>query len=206
MGMEMSENAMYSGGDGFGGGNMWVLFLFFLMAWGRGGFGWGGDNVGSGANFVNNDFLYTNLKNTADNGFMQVANQNFAIQKDLCQGFGAVTREIAESRFADQNCCCETNRNIDAVRYEGAKNTCDIITAIHNEGEATRQLITQGTIQDLRDRLEDRDRQLMTANFQLSQQAQSASLVRELRPCPVPAYPSCSPYAVTSWAGCGCGC
>lgn len=121
-------------------------------------------------------------------------------------GVGATTKEIAEARFANQNCCCETNRNIDAARYEGAKNTGDIISAIRSEGEATRQLITQGTIQDLRDRLEDRDRQLMTANFQLSQQAQSANLVRELRPCPVPAYPSCSPYAVTSWAGCGCGC
>lgn len=223
MGMEMSGNAaMYTGGmtpaeavlvadrdrnDGlFGGSGMWVLFLFFLMAWGRGGFGFGADGIGPGANFVNNDFLYTNLKNTMDNGFTQVANQQFATQKDIWQTGSAIQAAICDSAHQAQMCCCETNRNIDAVRYEAAKNTCDITSAIHAEGEATRALINANTMQDLRDRLEARDRELMTANFQLSQQAQSANLVRELRPCPIPAYPSCSPYAVTSWGGFGCGC
>lgn len=68
-------------------------------------------------------------------------------------------------------------------------------------------------MQDLRDRLEARDRELMTANFQLSQQAQSANIINELRPCSKPAYLTCSPYESNSFAafnaynnGCGCGC
>lgn len=102
----------------------------------------------------------------------------------------------------------------EVVRYEAAKNTCDITTAIHAEGEATRALINANTMQDLRDRLEARDRELMTANFQLSQQAQTANLVDELRPCSRPAYITCSPYESANNrffgygrdCGCGCGC
>jgi hypothetical protein len=56
------------------------------------------------------------------------------------------------------------------VKAEAYKNTCEITTAIHAEGEATRALITENTIQALRDKLEDRDRALQAANFQISQQ------------------------------------
>lgn len=233
MGMEMSGNPMMSGGMspaeallvsdrnndgwGFGGnGGMMLLFLVFLLFGGRGGWGWGGNGVGPGANFVNNDFLYTNLNNTVGNGFTQVANQQFATQKDIwqtgsglsqqmCNGFHGVESALAESRFASQNCCCETNRNIDAVRYENAKNTCDIISAIHADGEATRAQMTQNTIQELRD-------QLQAAQLQLGNLSQTNTLIREIRPCPVPAYPSCSPYQTYSWGqffngnGCGNGC
>lgn len=231
MGMEMSGNSMMSGGMspaeallvsdrnndgwGFGGnGGIMLLFLVFLLLGGRGwgfgnGMGWGG--VGTGANFVNNDFLYTNLNNTIGNGFTQVANQQFATQKDIwqtgsglsqqmCNGFHGVESGLAENRFASQQCCCETNRNIDAVRYENAKNTCDIINAIHADGEATRAQMTQNTIQELRD-------QLQAAQLQLGNLSQTNTLIREIRPCPVPAYPSCSPYQSFGWNQvCGNGC
>ena len=85
------------------------------------------------------------------------------------------------------NCCCETNRNIDAVRYEAAQHTCEITNAIHAEGEATRALINANTMQDLRDKLQ-------AAQFQLSQVNQNAYLVDQLRPCARPAYITCSPY------------
>lgn len=81
-------------------------------------------------------------------------------------------------------------------------------TAIHAEGEATRGLIQANTIQDLRDRLAERDRDLSTANFQLSQQAQSANIISTLQPTPKPAYLTCSPYFAYNYGGCGnsCGC
>lgn len=90
-------------GGMFGDNGMWVFFLFFLLAWGGNG-GLFGNGVSTGTNFVNNDFLYTNLKNTMDNGFMQTANQNFAIQKDMCNGFAGVQAGIAENRYAAQQC------------------------------------------------------------------------------------------------------
>ena len=126
----------------------------------------------------------------------------YGTQAGMKDGFYGIQGALAENRFAAQNCCCETNRNIDAVRYEGAQNTCAITTAIHAEGEATRALINANTMQELRDRLEARDRDVMVRDFQLSQQAQSAALVSELRPCAKPAYITCSPYTT---AGYGCG-
>ena len=120
-------------------------------------------------------------------------------------GFYSIQGALAENRFASQNCCCETNRNIDAVRYEGSKNTCEITKAIHDEGEATRALINANLMQELRDKLEARDRDIMTRDIQLSQLSQNAYLVNELRPCAKPAYITCSPYTTTSF-GCGtCG-
>lgn len=129
-----------SDGDGFMGGGagwMWVVMLFFLLAWGGGFGGFGGNGANGAVNTLTNEFLYTNLNNTIDRGFNQLANQNFGIQKDicestgalqmgLCQGFNQTNAAIAESRFAAQQCCCETNRNIDAVRAENYKNTCEI--------------------------------------------------------------------------------
>lgn len=76
-----------------------------------------------------------------------------AIQMGMCQGFNQTNAAIAESRFAAQQCCCETNRNIDAVRAENYKNTCEITTAIHAEAEATRALMTANVMQELRDQL-----------------------------------------------------
>jgi hypothetical protein len=130
----------------------------------------------------------------------------YAVNSGLKDGFYGLQGALAENRFAAQSCCCETNRNIDAVRYEAAQNTCAITSAIHAEGEATRALIQANTVQELRDRLEARDRDLMTANFQLSQQAQNAYLLGELRPCAKPAYITCSPYTTSAPFGCGtCG-
>lgn len=109
---------------------------------------------------------------------------------------------IQQMQFAQQNCCCETNRNIDSVKYENARNTCNIVNAIKADGDATRALMTQNEIQSLRD-------QLQTANFQLSQQAQSANIINQLRPTPIPAYVTCSPYELSMYANgrhntCGC--
>ena len=94
------------------------------------------------------------------------------------------------------------NRNIDAVRYEGAQNTCAITNAIHAEGEATRALINANVMQELRDKLEARDGEVMVRDFQLSQLSQTASLVGELRPIAKPAYITCSPYTTAPF-GCG---
>lgn len=130
---------------------------------------------------------------------------NQAAVKD---GFYATQSALAENRFAQQNCCCEIKGGIKDLSSEGYKNTCEITTAIHAEGEATRALINANTMQDLRDKLADRDRELQTANFQLSQQTQNATLIGTLRPFPQPAYITCSPYqsvnATYNPYGCAC--
>ena len=52
-----------------------------------------------------------------------------------------------------KDCCCEINRNIDALRFENSKNTCEIVNAIRTDGEATRALINANVMQDLRDKI-----------------------------------------------------
>lgn len=197
--------------DGSWGNNpfFWIVVLFLVIAFingGLGGFGGAGARgVGTTGNFINNDFLYTNLKNTVDMGFNQVANQNFGMQKDLCQDTAAIQASLAQNGYQSQMCCCETNRNIDAVRYENSKNTCEITTAIHAEGEATRALINQNTMQELRD-------QLQAAQLQLGQLSQTQTLIDQLRPCARPAYITNSPYQAMNYPfgygsdSCGCGC
>ena len=194
--------------DGYGGQGSWFwIVVLFLFMFGFGRNGWGND-ANNGAltraemtdGFNNQSIL--NKLNGIENGLCQgfYAQNNTALQ-----GFSTIGNQIMQNQFAMKECCCETNRNIDAVRYENSKNTCEITTAIHNEGEHTRALIQANTIQNLRDRLEAKSQELQTANFQLSQQAQNATLINELRPCAKPAYITCSPYQARTF-GCGCGC
>lgn len=190
------------------GGGMWgVMFLFFLLAWGGNGFGFGGRDGGACCTPATQQGM------TDAFNFNQLDNAMRGIERGTCdlgysnlQGFNTLGSQIAENRFASQQCCCETNRNIDSVRYENARNTCDIVNAIREDGALTRAQMIQTEMQNLRD-------QLNTANLQLSQQAQSANLIATLRPTPTPSYLTCSPYesvylANRGYCGnsCGCGC
>ena len=194
--------------DGYGGQGSWFwIVVLFLFMFGFGRNGWGND-ANNGAltraemtdGFNNQSIL--NKLNGLENG---LCDGFYSQNTTMLQGFAGIGNQIMQNQFAMKECCCETNRNIDAVRYENSKNTCDITTAIHNEGEQTRALIQANTIQNLRDRLEAKNQELQTANFQLSQQAQNATLINELRPCAKPAYITCSPYQARNF-GCGCGC
>lgn len=137
------------GGDGVFGGNgillVIVLFLFFFM---NGGFG-----VGGRGNEIQNGFDTAEITRKLDGITNGLADGFYAQNTTMLNGFAGVTSAVNEARFAAQNCCCETNRNIDAVRYEAQKNTCDITTAIHAEGEATRAMIRENEIQALRDKV-----------------------------------------------------
>lgn len=134
----------------------------------------------------------------------------YAVNNGLKDGFYGIQSVLAENRFSQQNCCCEIKGGIKDLSAEDYRNTCEITTAIHAEGEATRALINSNTMQELRDKLAERDRDLQTVQFQLSQQAQNATLIGTLRPFPQPAYITCSPYqSVNGTCGssynCGCG-
>lgn len=68
-------------------------------------------------------------------------------------------------------------------------------SAIHEEAEKTRALITANTMQELRDKLAEKDRELQAAQFNVGQCAQTAMIVNQLRPFPQPAYTVANPYA-----------
>lgn len=236
----------YGDGMGFGGGYGWWIIILFFALWGNNGWGNnrnGGvattEDVYQG--LADNRIMgkLDGITNGLCDGFyannttqMQNANQ---LQRDLCQGFAAVNagisenrfsakdcccgleKQISENRFAAQQCCCETNRNIDAVRYENSRNTCDIVRAIEKDGETTRALINQNVTQALRDKVMEQSQAIQSRDYQLSQLTQNNYLVNTLKPCPIPAYITCSPfesyYAANrgygynggGYNGCGCG-
>ena len=181
---------------------MWdnpFIYLVWLavLGGGNGLFGNRGDAAVQGA--ITRSDLFEGFNNQDVNGQLRgitngICDGFYAVNSGMKDGFYGIQGALAENRFAQQSCCCETNRNIDAIRYEGAQNTCAITNAIHAEGEETRALINANTMQDLRDKLEARDREVMIRDFQLSQLSQNAALVNELRPCAKPAYITCSPY------------
>ena len=182
--------------------NNWMNnpFIYLVWMWMFGANGWNRNNDASMQGALTRSDLFEGFNNQDVNGQLRgitsgICDGFYAMNNSLKDGFFGTQSAIADSRFAQQNCCCETNRNIDSVRAENYKNTCEITTAIHNEGEMTRALINQNTTQALRDKLADTDRDLQTARFQLSQQAQNATLIGALRPCPIPAYLACSPYS-----------
>lgn len=209
-GLSVADALALDKSDGaFGGNGAWMMmFLFFLLAWGGNGFGGWGNGAAQGAltrGELCQDMNFQSLENAVRGVQSGLCDGFYAMNTGMLNGFSGVNNAIQQAQFAAQQCCCETNRNIDAVRYENSKNTCDIVNAIKADGDATRALITQNEMQSLRD-------QLQTANFQLSQQAQNATLINAIRPTPVPAYVTCSPYESNMYAsGCyrnvnGCGC
>lgn len=205
--------------DGWGGQWIWAFLIIALIFGGGNWFGRGNDQSGAltrsdlceGFNFQNVENGIRGIQNGLCDGF-------YAQNTTMLNGFNGLGMQVAENRFAAQQCCCETNRNIDAVRAENYRNTCDITTAIHAEGEATRALINANTMQELRDKLADKDRDIQSRDFQLSQISQTQSIVNQVRPCPTPAYITCNPWGNTygfgGWngngfvcnGGCSCGC
>ena len=208
------------GGEGYGwGGGMWfawILILFVLMGgWGN---GFGVRNAQAGFD-VASQFDYQDIKNgirgiqqgLCDGFYAQNTTmlQGFnGMQRDLCQGFAAVNAGINENRFAQQQCCCETNRNIDAVRYENAQNTCAITTNATGNTQKILDKLCQMEANAKDQRIADLTASLQAANGQISQLSQTANIINAVRPFPIPAYQVQSPYVGNGYAygyGCGCG-
>lgn len=127
------------------------------------------------------------------------------VDKSLCSGFNSVNSAVNNLGYQLQNCCCSTQKEIIESRNQAYRNTCDIINAGNANTQRIIDHLTQNEIQSLRT-------ELQSAQLQLSNNAQTQALVNQLRPCPIPAYLSCSPYQNFGPYGngtgynSGCGC
>lgn len=207
-----------SGADGFMGNGQggWMFFLLILVLFGRGGFGsWGGANGFTGGEVFADQFALQDIKNNqrAIDGGIRGLEQGICSSTYEMAQQNAMTREQMGLGFANlgsriDSCCCETNRNIDAVKYEMAKGFCDVVTAgnlntrdlIANQDRNTQRIldtITSNTIQDLRDKNQE-----LTMSALLQQQ--TTNITNVTNPRSIPAYPVCSPYeALYGWGRCG---
>ncbi len=167
-----------NGMDGFGGGGgaWWIIILFLFLF--RDGNGIGGNGATAA----------TQHEILLGQQFEGINNKLNSVSDGLCQGFYALNNSVMgegralQSQIAD--CCCNTQLAIK-----------DVMAGIHAEGEATRSLIQSNEMQALRDKVTD-------LQLQQSQCAQNAYLINQLKPCPVPAYLTCSPYEVYNRCGC----
>ena len=186
----------YGGCNGFGGfGGDWLAILVILaLLGGNGGWGFGGNggnnmigyelgkaatqaDVASG---FNNSAVLSNLNDLKlgqQTGFS-------GVQQTLCQGFNGIDRAIGD-------CCCQTQRSIDAVRFDMERNKCDIIQNQDRNAQRLFDYFVNKENQALRD-------EVLTYKFRESQATQNAYLVDQLRPTARPAYPACNPYS-SSW-------
>lgn len=112
------------------------------------------------------------------------------LERDVLNGTANTQKEVLESRYT-------TQLGFQAMQAGMADCCCKTISAVHAEGEATRALIQANIIQDLRDRL-------AVANDALTTQTVSANVINAVRPFPVPAYVTCSPYVNYGYYGTPC--
>lgn len=209
-GYSLSDIAALMGNknDGFLTGNGILIILFFLIFGGFGGGAWGNGFGGTGINsaatqgaLTRSDLTQvayeTALGQKVDNFAGEVCNNFAAVNSALANGFNGVQMQMAENRYAAQNCCCETNRNIDALKYANAVDTASIIQAGNANTQKILDAMCEDRIQSLRDKVVEKDQQLQTAAFQISQERQNETLINALRPTPIPSYLTCSPYQST---------
>jgi hypothetical protein len=222
-GMSIADAMALKNDDGmFGGNGTWIFFLFFLLAWGGNGFG--NNSAAQGALTRAEMFDGFNAQDIKDgirgiqNGICDgfyAANtttlQGFnGISNALCQGFNSVNSNITDVGYQMKDCCCQINRNIDASRYEAAKNTCDIITAgtmntrdiIDSQNQGFQRILDFMT----NDKIESLRTELQAAQLQLGNINQTSTLINALRPYPQPAYITCSPYTASNVYGNCTGC
>ena len=222
------------GNGAWGAEWLWIIVLFALFGnngWGFGG-NCGGNNIGYelGKVATSNDVAVGFAQNATLSSLNDLKLGQAGIQQTLCQGFSGVNASIMQAQNASEkgfaqvsyqlaDCCCQTQRAIDGVNYNMAQNTCNITNAINT---STRDIIDaqrDGTNAILNFLTQEKISSLQAENAaltaQLSQNAQTRTLIDTLRPCPQPAYITCSPYQSIygvgynnncGCGGCGCGC
>ena len=194
-------------GGGSSGGILALIIIFVLLFSTGSGFGFGGNGAVATQADIQRGFDTRTIVSKLDgisNGICDLgyANANLInnVRFDAMQGFNSVNQGIANLGYEQQNCCCTTNRNIDSLKYENAQNTCAIVNAIHADGEATRALMQANTVQELRDKLQERDNTI-------SNLVQNSTLLNSvgrfvLNP---PCYQGYNGYGYnTGYYGCGC--
>jgi hypothetical protein len=232
-----TNNCGYGGGYGngmFGGDWAWWIIILLIFGWGGNGYGFGGGFGGFGGGHcaspcatqadvraaVDQQTLISKLdqqtygladstyalNNAITNGFHGVDNALCSLGYNMQGGFNALQHSI-------DSCCCTTQRSLDSVKYENAKNTCDIIRAGQDNTRAILDFLTTDKISTLTAENQalkfQASQTAQNAFITANQDAQTAELIRRLStPCPVPAYvvpnPNCCyNYGVAPVGACG---
>lgn len=209
------------GDEGFGNGNngfWWIIILFLLCGWGRGGYGaGGGDSV--------RDYLQTDvatlerkmdsITNGLCDGFYTNAqlingvNQNITnAQINEMQNANAIQAQLAQ-------CCCGNKAAIADVKYEmgsgfcqtnynNSNNTRDIIANQDANARAILDALNKQALDAKDQRIAEQAQMISSLQLSASQARQNEYIIDRLQPkMPIPAFSVPNPY---SYNGCGCNC
>lgn len=219
---------MNSGFGGFGGdGAWWIIILFLFVFCGWGGNGWGNNGNSGGvvdgyvltSDFANVERKIDSVNQGLCDGFYQQAQLVNGTNMAMANGFGqaelsranqqaALMQQLTAMQMQAAECCCNTQRSIEGVRYDMAAQACDTRNTVQN---ATRDIIDNANsnsraILDFltQSKLQDLQSENQGLKLAASQAAQNSYLVSQLRPSPIPAYTVQNPYCCNQFAGCGC--
>lgn len=222
--MEVNGN---NGNGGFGnnGDWAWIIILFLILGYGRGFGGYGNLGSGADANYVlTSDF--SQLSRQISDSTAMTERKLDSITNGLCTlGYdnlvqaNGINANISTLSTNLQGCCCDIKGLIADNKYEMAKGFCstnntiamstrDIVDNMNANYRALHDEIVANRIEDKNAQIQAQQNEINALRLSASQSAQNEYLVNQLRPCPVPAYITCNPFASSNYCSCnnGCGC
>ena len=173
--MSLSDIAAVTRGtndnDGWGGNGAWwiiILFLFALMGGGLNGWNRQGEYGQYATAASQQEILYGQQFGQINDRLTNLGNGVCSLGYEMQGGLGQLGKEVALGQSNLQqtimgtgngiqqqiaSCCCENRLATANLSAQMDRQTCDITTAIHAEGEQTRALMQANTIQQLRDKV-----------------------------------------------------
>lgn len=193
--------------DGFGDGNGWWIILFLLIC-GWGGYGFGGGYNGGGFNSPAGQGFATRSDIDAALATQGIESGITGIGTQLCNGFNGVNSNIANLAAQMASCCCDLKQGQGEISYNLAAQTNILQNTVNNgfrdvieaQNAGTQRIIDTIT----QDKIQSLQTELQSAQLQLSNVAQTNNIINALRPTPIPAYITCSPYQAAAGYNCGC--
>lgn len=223
MGYALGQDSNGGNGGGMFGGDGWwgIILLALLFGWGN---GFGGNRGGGGGGggcgcetAVSNGFALNGLENGIRGIQQGLCDGFYAVNTGLLTGFNGIQSQLA-------SCCCETQRNIDGVRYDMATGFCNLGNTIQSttrdvidNQNANYRGIMDFLVQSKLDALRSENESLRLRASQADQNAviraaidaSTAEIIRRTgNDCPTPAYwvSPPTPVQVPYQNSCGCGC
>lgn len=199
-------------GFGFGDCNgIWAIVLIALLFGNNGFGGWGNNGFNNIAttDYISSEFTqrdvnngFQNTNNLISNGFSDLSTNLCNVRSDILTGNMGLQNSILDSKYANQLAEAQTQRDIllqtaqlenqasvNALNMQSKLDEC--CCTLRAQGiENTQKILdvmNQNTIDDLRSQVNDL-KNTITAN------GIGTSIVNQVRPYPIPAYPVSSPY------------
>lgn len=146
--------------DGMAGNGAWwiiILFLFVIMGGGWNGFNRQSDFGQYATAASQQEILFGQQFGQLNDRLTNIGNGICNLGYEMQGDFGQLTQTVMSTGNNIQSqlaqCCCENRLATANLSAQIDRQTCDITTAIHAEGEQTRAMMQANEIQQLRDKV-----------------------------------------------------